>query len=234
MLVIGHRGASAEAPENTLEAFARAAALGADGVELDVRSASDGALVIHHDPAYPDGRPVAEVTAADRPPHVCTLAEALDACAGFSHINVEIKNLPHEVGYDPSEAIAAQVVAEVGRHDAAAAVVVSAFTPTTLDAVRTAGPVATALLVLSVPAATGDPIADIDRLVAMARAAGHQAINPLFTEATPELVDAAHDAGIAVRPWTVDDPLVMADLAGRGVDGIITNDVALALRTLGR
>jgi glycerophosphoryl diester phosphodiesterase len=48
-VVIGHRGASADFPENTLDAFAGAAAQGADWVELDVRATSDGVLVVHHD-----------------------------------------------------------------------------------------------------------------------------------------------------------------------------------------
>ena len=47
-LVIGHRGASAEAPENTIAAFELALAQGADGVELDVQLAADGALVVIH------------------------------------------------------------------------------------------------------------------------------------------------------------------------------------------
>lgn len=48
-LIIGHRGASALAPENTLAAFARAIHDGADGVEFDVRSAQDGVPVVIHD-----------------------------------------------------------------------------------------------------------------------------------------------------------------------------------------
>ena len=55
-VVIGHRGASADFPENTLDAFAGAAAQGADWVELDVRATSDGILVVHHDAVLPDGR----------------------------------------------------------------------------------------------------------------------------------------------------------------------------------
>ncbi len=46
--VIAHRGANRHAPENTLEAFRIAVALGSDGIELDVRATADGALVIHH------------------------------------------------------------------------------------------------------------------------------------------------------------------------------------------
>ncbi len=61
MLVIGHRGASAAHPENTLEAFALALAQGADGVELDVRRTADGALALCHDEVF-EHRPFAGST----------------------------------------------------------------------------------------------------------------------------------------------------------------------------
>jgi glycerophosphoryl diester phosphodiesterase len=49
-LVIGHRGAAAVRPENTLPAFAHAIALGVDAIEFDVRVTGDGVAVVHHDP----------------------------------------------------------------------------------------------------------------------------------------------------------------------------------------
>lgn len=55
-LIIGHRGAPAEAPENTLASFRRALALGADGVECDVRRTWDGELLIHHDAQIGEAR----------------------------------------------------------------------------------------------------------------------------------------------------------------------------------
>src|SRR5688572_26619178 len=89
-LVIAHRGASAAAPENTVEAFALARALGADWVELDVPTPADGALAVVHDRELPDGRLVAEMRRAELPPSVPLLAEALDACQGMG-VNIEIK-----------------------------------------------------------------------------------------------------------------------------------------------
>src|SRR5215204_7777086 len=49
MLIIGHRGASTVAPENTMAAFREALAVGADGIEFDVRLTSDGVPVVIHD-----------------------------------------------------------------------------------------------------------------------------------------------------------------------------------------
>ena len=57
-LIYAHRGASADHPENTIPAFAGAAEQGADWVELDVHLAADGALVVHHDGTYADGRDI--------------------------------------------------------------------------------------------------------------------------------------------------------------------------------
>src|SRR3954462_15730102 len=80
VLVIGHRGASHDYPENTLEAFEGAARQGADWVELDVRCTLDGALVVHHDPVLADGRAICETESLSLPPSVTTLALALAAC----------------------------------------------------------------------------------------------------------------------------------------------------------
>jgi glycerophosphoryl diester phosphodiesterase len=78
-LVIAHRGASAERPENTLAAFARAVELGADYVELDVHADREGTLVVTHDP--PGARR-----------GLPTLEEALEAVAGGAGAMVELKH----------------------------------------------------------------------------------------------------------------------------------------------
>ena len=65
--VIAHRGASGLEPENTVAAFRRAVALGADGVELDVRRSADGVLVVHHDARLADGRAIVTVPEAELP-----------------------------------------------------------------------------------------------------------------------------------------------------------------------
>jgi glycerophosphoryl diester phosphodiesterase len=88
MLVLGHRGAAATHPENTLEAFAGALDAGADGVELDVRRTADGALAVVHDATLPDGRLVAGTDAADLGEAVPLLADALDACREARVVNV--------------------------------------------------------------------------------------------------------------------------------------------------
>jgi glycerophosphoryl diester phosphodiesterase len=79
MLVIAHRGASWELPENTLPAFERAIELGADAVELDVHADEEGRLVVTHDAPKP---------ALSYP----TLEEALDLCRGRIGVMAELKS----------------------------------------------------------------------------------------------------------------------------------------------
>src|SRR3954465_13219995 len=93
--VIAHRGASAAAPENTVEAFRLARELGADMVELDARRTADGQVIVHHDAHLADGRAIVELSRSELPTHVCDLADALDACEGMQ-VNIEIKNWPDD------------------------------------------------------------------------------------------------------------------------------------------
>ncbi|MDO8186543.1 glycerophosphodiester phosphodiesterase [Conexibacter sp. JD483] len=93
-LTIAHRGGLSAAPENSLEAFEHAIAIGAEMIELDVRRSADGVLIVHHDP-HVAGIPTASLCAADialrlgrRPP---TLAEALDLARGRIAVDVELK-----------------------------------------------------------------------------------------------------------------------------------------------
>jgi glycerophosphoryl diester phosphodiesterase len=222
--VIAHRGASKAFPENTTAAFAEALRLGADGVELDVRRSADGALVVRHDPALPDGRPLANVAVAELPDWLPLLDAAVDACHGIS-VNIEIKNLPTEPGWDPAEAVAAEVAAFVAERAEGDRFTVSAFTLSTVDAVRAAEPsVRTGWLTLP----------RFDQLAAVATTAehGHTAFHPHEEGVTAEVVAAAHEAGLVVTTWTADDPDRLRQLADMGVDAVITNVPDLALEVL--
>jgi glycerophosphoryl diester phosphodiesterase len=210
VLVIAHRGASAAFPENTVEAFRGAAALGADWVELDVHATADGALAVHHDAHLPGGGRLQNLTFAELPETVPTLAEALDACAGMG-VNIEIKD-------GSADAVVALLDERGGRDE----VLVSSFDPQTVARVRALAPhVPTALLVTEVPP---DAVARVVE-------AGHAALHPYDTFVDAGLVAACHEAGVAVNVWTVDDPARMAELVGFGVDGLCTNvpDVARKL-----
>ena len=223
--VIAHRGAWARHRENTLEAFVEARSLGADGVELDVRASADGALVVHHDAEIPGLGAVARLTVAELPAWVPLVAAALDACAGMTTV-LEIKNLPSEPDWDPSEAVASALAALVGERQAHN-VVVSSFSLATLEAVKSADPVLpTAWLTL--------PGFDQSQALRTVVERGHRQLHPHHRGVNAALVEEAHDAGVAVTTWTVDDPARMGELAGMGVDAIITNVPDVALSVLGR
>lgn len=203
-----------------MDAFTVAARVGADGVELDVRRSADAALVVCHDPTLPDGRVVANTDVADLPDWMPLLDAAVDACHGIS-VNIEIKNLPHEPGWDPDEVVAAEVAAFAAGSDR---FVVSAFTPATLDVVRATEPsVPTGLLTL----AAFDQMAAIALVVER----GHTAFHPHHEGLSANVVAAAHDAGLIVTTWTVDEPDRLRAVADMGIDAVITNhpDVALAV-----
>ena len=135
--VFAHRGCTDGFVENTLEAFAEAKRLGADGVELDVRLTSDGALAVHHDPLIDGLGPVAGLTVPELPAHVPLLADALAVCEGMV-VNVEIKNDPGQPGHDPGETVAAVTAAAIAEAGWTDRVIVSSFQASTLRAVQAA------------------------------------------------------------------------------------------------
>ena len=222
--VLAHRGALGGRSENTLEAFCEARRIGADGVELDVRLSADAALVVHHDAEIRGAGPISTLKVADLPAEVPLLDAAVMAC-GDLLINIEMKDLPGEPGFDAAHPLAVLVAAFVAERNLLERVVVSSFDLTAADAVRAVEPaVATAWLT---PSGFHQGLA-LDVVVAR----GHAALHPHHTSVTPDLVDAAHRAGIVINTWTVDEPDRMQELATAGVDGIITNRTDLARAVL--
>jgi len=225
--VQAHRGSPDPASgvrENTLEAFARARALGADGVELDVRLTADGGLAVHHDPVIDGVGAVHELATSDLPVHVPLLADALGACAGMV-VNIEVKNLPTEPAFDPADRCAQDVVDLVESLGAQESVIVSSFWSGALAAVRASGSdIRTGLLVIS----SFDPATAVSGAVDLGCAAVHLPVG-LVSSVT---VAAAHDAGLAVAAWTVADGSALATALGAGVDTVVTDDVAMARRAI--
>ena len=231
-LVLAHRGARRVAPENTLAAFAAAREQGADGIELDVRATRDGALVVHHDPATADGIAIAERTSDElraARPDVPTLVEALDVARDLL-VNVEIKNLPWEPAFDPSEAVADAVVDLLERRGSVDRVIVSSFNLASIDRVRErSATIPTGLLF------TG--AADLDVMAEVARSRGHGALHPdvrgLDGDAAAAKLAVVLASGLAVNVWTVNDAVDVVRLAGLGVDGLVTDTPDATLAALG-
>lgn len=229
-----HRGASAEAPENTLAAFALALAQGADGVELDAQRCASGEVVVIHDDslARTTGRPGLVVDtpwavlrtldasswkgAGFRGERVPLLAEVLEAFPRL--VNVELKCDRADDG-----GLTAEVVRVVVAAGAQERVLLSSFNPLCLWRARLLAPgIPRALLFESeqrwvVRSALAAPLV------------GARALHPERVLATPERISRWARRGYSVGCWTVDDPEEAARLHRGGVSGIITNRPALLL-----
>lgn len=223
-----HRGASATAPENTIEAFELAVAMGADGVELDVQRTLDGQLVVIHDETidrtstgtgavvgqtleqlrqhdYANGMPgFADV-------QLPLLGDVLDLLAPTPLVvNVELKTSIEL--YPGIEAEALDVVAAAGMADR---VIYSSFNHYTLAALRDRVPRERIGLLFS--NAIVEPWAYATQF-------GAGALHPgLHLLQLPGYVERAHEAGLRVHTWTVDDPSHMRLVQTLGVDALITN-----------
>jgi glycerophosphoryl diester phosphodiesterase len=223
-LVIGHRGASGTRPENTLESFRRAEALGAGMVELDVQRTRDGAVVVMHDftlDRTTDGtglvrdRTLAEIQRLDAGrwfapsfagARVPTLADVLGAIA--LPVNVELK----PVGDDGLEAAVLAVVAAAG---AGGRVVYSSFDLGSLERLRArAADAEIAVLWETAPAADA---------LRCAKRVGARALHVRKDGVDDAMRTAATGAGLALRVWTVNRPAELERFGPAGVDGVFTD-----------
>ena len=230
-IIYGHRGASAHARANTVEAYALAIEQGADGVELDVRRSRDGATIIHHDdrdsadtPPFitQDLRTIKATT-----PWVPTLDEAWQSIGDEALMNIEIKNDIAQADFDQSRRIAADVVRWVDANQAADRILVSSFDGVALAAVRKRSPdLDTGLLATSAL----DPLTAIEWAVRD----GHVSVNlsAAVVLEDPAGIVAAADP-LMVMVWTVNDPDIAVTLAAGGVAGLFSDDPGLMVETLG-
>jgi glycerophosphoryl diester phosphodiesterase len=220
-LVIAHRGASAERPENTRSAFELAVAQGADMIETDLHRTRDGAIVITHDEelAGLGGRgeiadaTLAEVRALDAGAGepVPTLVELLDGFGARVSWNLELKRGTRGAYPGLEEA----TLAEVRSRSLLVTTLFSSFYDPVLARLRALEPEARIGLLIS----RRFP----ERILERARALGAEAIHPELPLVDEPLVESAHEAGLAVHVFTVDAPEDMRRLIGIGVDGLFTN-----------
>jgi glycerophosphoryl diester phosphodiesterase len=225
--IYGHRGARAERPENTMEGFLYAAALGMAGIETDIALTADGCPVLHHDPELPDGRRIRDLASADLPPSVPTLDAALTHLPDIEWL-LEIKTFPDapERTHQP-ELMAARLVEVLGKRPTTPNVAILAFDWAVLRAVAVRDP-ALRRVCLTAPKTAeqralwwgpGFEGTSIPQAVAATGAWGWAAEQNSLSAAE---IDEAHELGLKVLAWTVNDPEDFARLAPL-VDGIITD-----------
>ena len=214
--IIAHRGASAEEQENTLPAFERAIARGADYVEFDVQASSDGGLVVFHDLRLDRltgvsgplrARPLAEL----RELGIATLEEVLELTAGRIGVMAELKSPWLFRRYD----LVGRAVGLLGPN-----AVVLSFSRCAILETRRLRP--TLRTVQHVGFGTS------------IRAAGRFAWGAGFDDGrvTQRGITTAHSLGLKALVYTVNDPARLLEIAAMGVDGVFTDCPGLARETL--
>jgi glycerophosphoryl diester phosphodiesterase len=229
--IIGHRGASFDAPENTLAAFRLAWEHGADGCELDVHATKDGQIVAIHDAdlrrtagidrrvadvtlaelqALDVGRWKADTFAGERVP---TLTEVLATMPQGGYLLIEVKcgaaHVPELVAVLSASGLPADRT------------VVIAFDAEVIMAVKLALPGVVAYWVVDLDERPAPPLALAD----LAKATGADGLD---LSASSDRLDtgmaaAVRGAGLRLYVWTVNDPAVARRMIDLGVDGITTD-----------
>ncbi|MDB6165802.1 MAG: ugpQ [Lacunisphaera sp.] len=222
-LVIAHRGASAEKPENTLAAFRRALALKADGIELDVQASADGMPVVFHDARLRRltgfrGRladlPWRElkqlrVAGTERIPRLSDVF-ALLRDRGMV-VQVELKR----------GAAVAPVLRDIRRAKATRGVILASFEPELVAEARRLAPEIPRMLI---SAGRGGP----GELLRQMAAAGADGLSLNYKSVrTRATVNRIHAAGATLWCWTVNDATAARRLAEWGVDALIGDNPAL-------
>jgi glycerophosphoryl diester phosphodiesterase len=240
-LRVGHRGAAALEPENTLRSLARAVELGCDLVEFDVLELSDETMVLAHSDDLLElshgaarGRVKGQTLAALRElaPELPTLDEALEQIrtSGTVGAQVDLKGS----GFED------RVAAAIRRHGLLDRSVVSTFDVSSLLRIARAEPALRRGLTypvdrrritqrrLLLPAATGAAAALRralpHRIAGLLARAGASAAMLHYSVVSPAAVERAQANGAAVFVWTVDEKPLLERMVAAGVDAVITND----------
>jgi len=240
-LVLGHRGASYDAPENTLAAFNLAKQQGADGIELDTMLSRDGIPVVIHDVVLDNTtngtglvgdqelRALRELDAgshfdaAFKGETIPTLGEVLDITAPDMIVNIELKTVNWW-----ANGLEAAVLSVIRRHAAAGRVFISSFNPMALRRFRALAP----HIPIGYLYSPDEPL--YLRYGWLMAGMQHDARHPHHSIINARYMAWAKARGFRVHTWTVDAPERMRELRDLGIDAIITNRPDLALETLGR
>jgi glycerophosphoryl diester phosphodiesterase len=225
--IIAHRGGAGVAPENTMAAFKRGIADGTDWLELDVQENAAGVVVIEHDRDFMrvaganlEVWKATDVDLADLDvgsffgpsfsnQRVPTLREVLELAKGQAGVFIELKYYGH------NRSLEEKVVDLVEETGMASDIVIMSLDYEGVRRAAALRPTWTYGLLNTV--ALGDLThLDVDFLGLTANASSYWTVRH------------AHRSGMKVYAWTIDDPVQMSVMMSRGVDGIITNQVALA------
>lgn len=232
--IIAHRGITACAPENTLSAFRQAVKLGADGIELDVQRTKDGVLVVCHDQTVDritNGTgPISEQTWKElnglfvrnkndqslSREKIPTLREVCTILPARYFLNIELKTAPYS--YPGVEKQLHRELEQYGRH---LDIVISSFRHQSLLEVQQADRTYRTGLLYE-----GGFLRIWDYVQGIGLSA--YSLHPYIDHVSPTFVSDAHRHGYAVYVYLANTEEEIIRMLDAGVDGIITDDVALA------
>ncbi len=222
-LGFAHRGASAHAPENTLEAFVLARRLGAQALESDVWITADGVAVLDHDGIIgrrPRRRRIADVRRCELPAHIPSLAEFYETVGTDVDLSLDIK--------DP--AAAAEVLATA--RDVGAEGRLWLCHPDRELLVTWRSLSATANLVESTRAGrfVGGPELHVARSAEM----GVGVVNLHHSDWTGGLIALVHRFGLLAFGWDAQFDRVLDELLDSGIDGVFSDHVDRMVAALER
>ncbi|MEN8239654.1 MAG: glycerophosphodiester phosphodiesterase [Actinomycetota bacterium] len=226
-LVYAHRGDRSRAPDNTLEAFRLAVDAGADGIEMDVRRTADGVVVMSHDDRYPGFPPLVEMTFSEireQLPSIPTFVETLASVPPDVWLNVEIKNFPHEADFDETRDTVDLIIDTIVEHDTLDRILLSSFDPVTMQRAAQAKPDLLRAQLIRMPT-------EVDVGIAAALSQDAHAVNPELAHVAADplaAVSSIHDAGLKAIVWKANTLSDVLMLFNAGVDGVITDDPAMA------
>ena len=235
IIIMGHRGASKIAPENTLKAFKEAIRLKADSVEFDVQETLDGEIVVIHDyntlrTAGTEGivnhmtlKELKKLNFGDGE-QIPTLLELIELAKDKISLNCEIK----------VEGIAKKIIQIFQDADILDSTITSSFLHEELIKIQKIEP--QLKLATLVPTEAGK-FSDWNykkKIIDYNSENNYYAINPLYKLADKQFIEYAHEKNIKVFPWTVDSGIAMRKLINMGTDGIITNDISRLKEVLNR
>lgn len=248
-LIIGHRGASAVAPENTLSAFARALSAGADGIELDVRLSRDGVPVVIHDATLPrqrlrkrlvGGLSLAKLKQADigswfnqRHPDLARVEYTKQTIPTLEEVfQLLIKEAPKQFviyvelkcgrSRKRNEELAHATVAAVQRHGLRDQAILISFNLRAVARIKLLDNSLRTGALFGQRSAVKSPSTIVRAAVAC------QADEILLNHrlASAKLIAAAKAEGLPAVIWTVDDPRWISRARELGIHALMTNDPA--------
>lgn len=226
--IFAHRGANADAPENTMAAFQLALEQGADGIELDVMLSKDHEIVVIHDDTVDrttngtgqvQDLTLAELKTLDAGDgeQIPTLDEVLTQFGGKFQINIELKN--YSTIFDSLPVDVANLVI---KHQVADSILISSFNPFNFSRFRRLLP-NIPFGMLTFPGKA--------RFFAY-RFFRYDALHPYFQDVDESLIKSYHAKGKQVNVWTVDEAADIRHMTKLGVDSIITNNPKRAITVL--